>query len=79
MHTMRAEPLVWRSSSACTSGAACVEVAALPNGGAAVRDGKNRQGPVLCFSAAEWAAFRSGVRAGEFDPTPAAEAAERGR
>jgi hypothetical protein len=73
VHTTRAEPLVWRSSSACPSGASCIEVAALPNGGAALRDGKDPQGPVLCFSAAEWAAFRHGVGAGEFDPAPTAE------
>jgi len=40
----------------------------LPDGGAAIRDGKDPQGPELHFDAAEWAAFLAAVRAGEFDP-----------
>jgi hypothetical protein len=43
-------------------------VAALPGGGAAVRDGKDPEGAQLRFDAAEWAAFTAAVRAGEFDP-----------
>ncbi|WP_377273133.1 DUF397 domain-containing protein [Peterkaempfera sp. SMS 1(5)a] len=44
----------------------CVEVAELSGGAVAVRDSKNRDLPPLRFTAAEWAAFRSGVRDGEF-------------
>jgi hypothetical protein len=33
----------------------------------AVRDAKDRTGPVLLFTAPEWAAFVGGVRNGEFD------------
>jgi uncharacterized protein DUF397 len=33
----------------------------------AVRDAKDRTGPVLQFTAAEWEAFVGGVRGGEFD------------
>jgi hypothetical protein len=47
----------------------CVEVALLPGGGALVRDSKDQAGPVLSFDAAEWSAFRSGVKGGEFDLT----------
>jgi hypothetical protein len=32
-----------------------------------VRDSKDAAGPVLAFTAAEWAAFVIGVRSGEFD------------
>jgi hypothetical protein len=32
-----------------------------------VRDSKDRTGPVLTFSPAEWEAFTGGVRDGEFD------------
>lgn len=46
---------------------ACVEVAPLPDGGRAVRDSKNPQGPVHFYSREEWTAFVSGVKAGEFD------------
>ena len=58
---------VWTKSSFCTGTATCVEVAALPDGGAAIRDGKHLEGPELRFTATEWAAFLAGARAGEFD------------
>ncbi|MFE1095895.1 DUF397 domain-containing protein [Streptomyces smyrnaeus] len=45
----------------------CVEVAPLSSGGRAVRDSKDKGGPVLLFTPAEWDAFRMGVKAGEFD------------
>ncbi|WP_308250337.1 DUF397 domain-containing protein [Sphaerisporangium fuscum] len=35
--------------------------------GAAVRDAKNPDGPVLRFTDDEWHAFALGVRAGEFE------------
>ena len=59
--------LQWRKSTRSTEDGACVEVANLDGGGCAVRDSKDRAGPVLHFTAAEWAAFTAGVRAGEFD------------
>ena len=46
----------------------CVAVAALPDGGVAVRDTTTADGPVLTFTAEEWDAFLRGVEAGEFDP-----------
>jgi hypothetical protein len=46
-------------------------VAGLPDGGFAVRDGKNPHQPHLTFSAAEWTVFLAGARAGEFDPARA--------
>jgi hypothetical protein len=59
----------WRKSS--RSGAnGCVEVA-LDCAGVAVRDSKDRNGPVLQFNAQEWEAFLAGVRNGEFEqPKP---------
>lgn len=55
----------WRKSTRSgTNG--CVEVAFV-QGQVAVRDSKQRGGPVLVFTPQEWAAFLSGVRAGEFD------------
>jgi hypothetical protein len=58
----------WRKSSYSSgNGGAWVEVADLPDGRRAIRDSKDRPGPVLIFTPAEWAAFTAGVRAGEFD------------
>jgi hypothetical protein len=57
--------LVYRTSSRCTAGG-CVEVASLPDGGAVVRDTKDRT-VGLMFDGQEWADFVSGVKNGEFD------------
>jgi hypothetical protein len=58
--------LAWRKSTFSGTGDNCVEVADLPDGGAAVRDSKDQAGPVLRFTASEWDAFRKGVKAGQF-------------
>jgi hypothetical protein len=59
--------LSWQLSSYTNGNGACVEVATLPEGGRAIRDSKDRSGPILVFTAAEWRAFVAGVRDGEFD------------
>jgi hypothetical protein len=56
----------WRKSTYSANNG-CVEVAVVDDG-VAVRDSKDRSGPVLLFRFYEWAAFVRGVRAGEFDP-----------
>ncbi len=57
--------LVWRRS--CSAHGSCVEVANLPAGDVAVRDGKTPEtSPVLVFNQDEWRSFVSGVIAGEF-------------
>ena len=56
----------WRKSSFSTTNG-CVEVA-VAGDRIAVRDSKQQgRGPVLEFTAVEWAAFLGGVRGGEFD------------
>lgn len=45
----------------------CVEVAHVNDGSFLVRDSKDRTGPLLRFTAAEWSAFVVGVKDGEFD------------
>lgn len=56
---------IWRKSTFCDN-QNCVEVAQV-GGHYAVRDSKNPDQTPLVFGPAEWAAFRDGVRAGEFD------------
>ncbi|MFB6705732.1 DUF397 domain-containing protein [Streptomyces sp. NPDC056333] len=56
----------WVKSSASPYRLDCVEVADLGGGAVAVRDSNNTDLPPLRFTAKEWAAFRDGVRKGEF-------------
>ncbi|WTR19335.1 DUF397 domain-containing protein [Streptomyces sp. NBC_00138] len=55
----------WRKSTYSGMQNDCVEVAPV-DGRVAARDSKNPAGPALVFSGSEWAAFVSGVAAGEF-------------
>jgi hypothetical protein len=53
----------WRKSSySGTNGGACVEVARNLPGVVAVRDSKDRHGPALVFTRADWAAFTALLR-----------------
>ncbi len=53
----------WRKSSySGGNGGACVEVAVLPDGGKAVRDSKDREGPALRFSAEDWRRFTATLK-----------------
>ena len=55
----------WRKSTASASGE-CAEVA-FDGDVVHMRHSQNPSGSVLTFSQAEWAAFVTGVRGGEFD------------
>ncbi|GLW32978.1 DUF397 domain-containing protein [Actinoplanes regularis] len=58
----------WKKSTRSGgSGGNCVEITQLPDGGWAIRDSKSPDGPVLFFTLAEWDAFVSGIKGGEFD------------
>lgn len=59
---------VWKKASRSNGngGNNCVEVAFL-DGAVAVRDSKNRTGPALMFTPAEWKAFVDSTKDGEFD------------
>ncbi len=54
----------WRKASQSGDGN-CVEIAFVDDR-VGVRDSKDRSGPVLNFTRAEWAAFVAGVRTGTF-------------
>jgi hypothetical protein len=59
----------WRTSTYSSgNGGNCVEVAQNPGAAVAVRDSKDRQGPVLVFTPDEWRSFTAAVKAGEFGP-----------
>jgi hypothetical protein len=55
----------WRKSTRSRANG-CVEVG-LVDDQIAVRDSKDREGPVLIFTAHEWEAFLGGARDGEFE------------
>lgn len=57
----------WRTSTYSANGSTCVEVAVNLPGVVAVRDSKDREGPMLAFTPDEWRAFVAGTKAGKFD------------
>lgn len=56
----------WVTASA-SGGSECVEVAGGPGRLILIRHSKDPDGPALAFTQAEWAAFLTGCKAGEFD------------
>jgi hypothetical protein len=56
----------WRKAALSVANGACVEVANL-GAMVAIRDSKDRSGPVLKYSRTEWLAFLDGAKQGEFD------------
>ncbi|MGW2834563.1 DUF397 domain-containing protein [Streptomyces sp. NPDC001286] len=57
----------WFKSRHSNAEGNCVEVAALAEGGVAMRNSRDPHGPALIYTPAEVAAFLAGVRDGEFD------------
>jgi len=59
--------LHWQKSRRSNPSGNCVEMAALPSGGIAVRNSRDPHGPVLIYTLEEIAAFIGGARDGDFD------------
>lgn len=57
----------WVKSRHSNAEGNCVEVATLPEGGIAVRNSRDPDGPALVYTPAELAAFLAGAKDGEFD------------
>jgi hypothetical protein len=57
----------WIKSRHSNAEGNCVEVAALPEGGVALRNSRDPDGPALVYTPAEVAAFLAGAKDGEFD------------
>ncbi|WP_329264456.1 DUF397 domain-containing protein [Streptomyces sp. NBC_01478] len=60
-------PGTWVKSRMSEANGMCVELAALPRGGVAVRNSTDPAGPALIFTAEELNAFLDGAKKGEFD------------
>ena len=58
--------LSWVKARSSNHNGACVELASA-SGNIAMRDSKDPAGPVLVYTATEFAAFLDGARNGEFD------------
>jgi hypothetical protein len=57
--------ITWRVSSRSTGGNQCVEVGAVPGGGVAIRDSKNRSQAAHVISRQAWATFIAVVKNGQ--------------
>ena len=69
MNALDLPAAVWHKSTYSNAQSNCVEVAANLAGIVAVRDSKDPHGPALIFAPAEWEAFTTGVKGGEFKLT----------
>lgn len=58
--------LQWFKSSHSSGNGQCVECARTPDGGMAVRDSKDPDGPKLVTTPAGWQAFTASVKTGQY-------------
>jgi hypothetical protein len=59
--------LAWQKSGRSNPSGNCVEMAALPGGGVAVRNSRHPGGPALIYTRDEIVAFLQGAKDGDFD------------
>jgi hypothetical protein len=67
IESTRIEGVVWRKSRRSNPSGNCVELAALPGGGYAIRNSRHPEGPALIYTYEEIAAFIGGAKDGDFD------------
>ena len=67
MSASQLQGVTWQKSARSNPSGNCVECAALPDGGVAVRNSRDPEGPALLYTPAEIEAFILGVRDGDFD------------
>ncbi len=67
MSASQLQGVTWQQSGRSNPSGNCVECAALPDGGVAVRNSRDPEGPALIYTPAEIEAFILGVRDGDFD------------
>ncbi|MER7048539.1 MULTISPECIES: DUF397 domain-containing protein [Streptomyces] len=67
MRASRLDSVTWTKSSHSNATGNCVELAELPDGGVAIRNSRDPQGPALVYTRDEIAAFVAGARSGDFD------------
>jgi hypothetical protein len=65
MHRYDSDGVLWRTAER-SGGDNCVEVAAI-DGGIAVRNSRQPDGPIVLYTEEEWTAFMDGAKRGEFD------------
>jgi len=59
--------LAWQKSRRSNPSGNCVEMAAIPGGGVAVRNSRHPDGPALIYTRDEIVAFLQGAKDGDFD------------
>ena len=66
MRTPKLDNQIWRTSSHSAGNGDCVEVGDVARSSSlAIRDSKDKAGPILLFAAHEWRAFVHGIKAAE--------------
>lgn len=67
-HPVRTDSVVWRKSSHSGYSGSCVEIANFGGRQIGIRDSKaNGLGPVIFVAPADWSAFVSSIKDGQFD------------